>query len=245
MDIHQILFKTRADARRACVGILGGGGKTTLLHAMARDLATNFDTVVVSSLTRDAISEDQPIFLLDSVLESEDVPRLLRKNSPIQIMKSQEDQSLTGLAPEELLQLHEEADVCVFECDGARKRPLKAHTDYDPALPEFTSHGIIVVGADAVGARVESRSVHRVELFRERWDVKATFEMSPEFIAKVLTSKYGYLEKVPDGLPLAYVVNKADAFPREAQDLSRALARVSKAGVFVGSLEQRDIKQVF
>ena len=87
--------------------------------------------------------------------------------------------------------------------------------------------------------------VHRPELFRELWEVNANFELDPAFIAKVLTSQYGYLQKVPSGVEPAFFVNKADAHPKEALKLAQAISRISNIPVFQGSLKQRTLEQVY
>lgn len=245
MKFYQMLFKTAADARRACIGILGGGGKTSLLHLLGKELAQTHKPVVLSSLTKDGISQDQKIHFYPEWEDEERRAVLIRSGNPIYIMDSIEDDiKLLGLTAPQLEILYEASELTIFECDGARKRPIKAHQSHDPVIPDFASHAIIVVGADAVGARVESKFVHRPELFRELWDVSANYELEPQFIAKILTSQYGYLQKVPDGTELAYLVNKSDVYPEQAQLLAKALARVTKAPVYAGSIEAKILERI-
>ena len=245
MMFHNLLFKTSADARKAVIGILGGGGKTSLLHRLGAELSAMHKPVILSSLTKDGVSDDKSVHFYADIQDEERASQLLRKENPVYIMDSVEDNyKLIGLNQTQLEALVELSEITIFECDGARKRPLKAHQPYDPVIPEFATHAIIVIGAEAVGARVESKHVHRPELFREVWDVKATYEMEPEFIAKVVTSQYGYLQKLPADIELSYFVNKADAYPNEALQLAKALSRVSNAGIFYGSIEKEFLEQV-
>jgi len=243
MNFSQILFKSPVNAYKACIGILGGGGKTALLHKLGTEFARTHSQVILSSLTKSGVSPEHTVHLYPE-FESADSRESLLKNNPLYVMGSYEHaEKLAGVETEQLQKLYTLSDLTVFECDGARKRPIKAHQPYDPMIPDFASHTIIVVGADAVGARIESKRVHRPELFRELWEVNANFVLSPPFIAKVLTSQYGYLQKVPASSKLAYFVNKADEFPQEAFQLARAIARVSNAPVFYGSLEQNYLEQ--
>jgi probable selenium-dependent hydroxylase accessory protein YqeC len=154
------------------------------------------------------------------------------------------EHKLIGLEPDQLQLVHEASDLTLFECDGARKKPIKAHQPFDPVIPHFATHAIIVVGADAVGAKVDGKMVHRPELFRELWDVNANQTLDPIFITRVLTSEYGYLQKVPKEIKLTYFVNKADAYPDQAYELAKTLSRLSHDSVYYGSIEQGNIQKV-
>jgi len=246
MMFSKMLFKSPADARKACIGIIGGGGKTTLLHKLGAELATMHKPVILSSLTKDGVTADSPVHFFSELLDEETWPAKLRTENPLYVMNDIEDEyKLIGLNQTQLETLTGHAEVTIFECDGARKHPIKAHQPYDPVVPDFSTHAIIIVGAEAVGARVEREFVHRPELFREVWDVKATYELEPKFIAKVLTSHYGYLQKVPADAELAYFVNKADLYPEQALELALAISRVSNTPVFYGSLEQNMLERHF
>ncbi len=243
MKISNILFQDVADAENACIGILGGGGKTALLHRLGDELSQSYSRVILSSLTKAGISSIHPVHLYHE-FEPEAQREQLLENNPLYIMGEPEHaEKLLGVNEDQLQHLFEASDLTIFECDGARKRPIKAHQPFDPNIPDYATHAIIVVGADAVGARVDGKMVHRPELFRELWDVNANFVLDPGFITKVITSQYGYMQKVPPDVPVTYFVNKADTFPDEARTLAKTIRRLSNAPVFYGSIEQGDIKQ--
>jgi len=243
MNFSQILFRTTAEAFKSCVGILGGGGKTALLHALGNELSAHYDKIILTSLTKAGISKDHPVHFYSEFADDSKREALLKIN-PLYIMEDQEsDHKLTGLDQDQLLKLHESSDLTLFECDGARKKPIKAHQPFDPVVPYFATHAVIVVGADAVGAKIDGKMVHRPELFRELWDVNANHVLDPIFIARVLTSEYGYLQKVPRDVKLSYFVNKADTYPSEAHELAKTLARLSSGSVYFGSIEKGMIKK--
>lgn len=244
MKFSKLLFETPSQAYDTCIGILGGGGKTALLHTLGDELAKYHAKVILSSLTKSGVSATHKVHFYPEFEVEENQPALL-ENNPLYIMGAVEHaEKLLGLSETELRSLDHASDLIIFECDGARKKPFKAHQPFDPMIPDFASHAIIVVGADAVGAKVDGKLVHRPELFRELWEVNANYELEPAFIAKVLTSKYGYLQKVPAGVEVAYFVNKADHFPQEALKLAQAIARVSNSSIYQGSLEAGFLNQV-
>ncbi len=244
MTFSQILFQNISDADGSCIGILGGGGKTALLHALGEEFSKHYPHTTLTSLTKAGISDQHVVHFFAEFL-AEETRESLKTINPLYIMDSQESEyKLIGLTSDQLQQLHEASDLVIFECDGARKKPIKAHQPYDPVIPHFATHVIIVIGADAVGARVDGKMVHRPELFRELWDVNANQILDPVFIARVVTSEYGYLQKVPRDIGVTYFINKADAYPDEALALARALSRLSHNPVYYGSVEQGKIHRV-
>jgi len=244
MNFSQILFRDIADAQHSCVGILGGGGKTALLHTLGNEFSKHYSQVTLSSLTKAGISLEHEVHFFPE-FEDEVSRESLQGINPLYIMAGQESEhKLTGLEAAQLQRLHEASDLTLFECDGARKKPIKAHQPFDPVIPHFATHAIIVVGADAVGARVDGKMVHRPELFRELWNVNANQILDPVFIARVLTSEYGYLQKVPKDVELSYFVNKADTYPSQALELAKTLSRLCHDSVFYGSIEQGTLHKV-
>ena len=243
MNISNLIFKNVSEAQNACIGILGGGGKTALLHALGNELAKTFQHVILSSLTKAGISTAHEVHLYPEFQDEENREQLLA-NNPLYIMGEKESEiKFLGVNAAMLATLFRASDLTLFECDSARKKPIKAHQPYDPMIPHFATHAVIVVGADAVGAKIDGKRVHRPELFRELWDVNADFKLTPAFIAKVLTSQYGYLQKVPPDVEVIYLVNKADSYPEQALSLAQALSRLSKSAVFFGSVEQGNFQQ--
>ncbi len=134
------------------------------------------------------------------ILNEIDIDKLdlikLDRNPLFIIGEKLSDNKLKGISENELNKIREYFNVTIFECDGARNKPLKAHTDYDPKVPEFTTHVIIIVGADVVNTKIDDGLVHRPELFCKTWNVKPDFKLEIDFIVDVLTSQKGYLSKV-------------------------------------------------
>ena len=128
--------------------------------------------------------------------------------------------------------------MTLFESDGARNLPLKAHLPHDPVVPSFTTNVVILVGADVVNTTLADGRVHRPELFREKWKIAPDEPLSVDFIARVVTSHRGYLEKIPDGISRIYFVNKGDAYRENTQLLAKAISIQTNAMVFWGSIRR-------
>jgi len=232
------------EAKGARIALLGGGGKTSLLRRLGREYAQVFDRVLLSSLTLSSRDHGSKTQLLPDLGEEGLIPYFAQQN-PVTVMSRAFDaRKLEGVNEEVLAELAAQADICVFECDGARNLPLKVHNDRDPAVPPYATHLIILVGADAVDQTLSGGRIHRPEHFAEWWGVDPEVPLDAEFIAEVVTTRRGYLSKAPEGLQPAYLVNKADSYPEQAARLSEAILARGIGPVFVGSVEKGRCERV-
>ena len=236
MRFSTMIFPQYEVARGMCVAILGGGGKTSLLHRLGSELAEYFPRVLITALTKSARHSEHPIFLLNEVLRDK-IPGLFQQSNPLCIMNNAVGiDKLTGICEADLAFLSNNSDCTIFEADGARNLPLKAHLPHDPIVPEFTNHVIILVGADVVNTRLVDGKVHRPELFQQKWGIADKTRLDSDFIAHVLTAPQGYQEKISSGTQPCYFVNKGDQYPEAAAELARAIRRRTDAPIFWGSV---------
>ena len=192
----------------------------------------------MTSITKAGPSNNFPVILTDSP-EKISLTRLFKYQNPVYLLHEQiRADKYTGISPAQLESLLPKADVTIFECDGSRNLPLKAHNSGDPVVPDFATHVIIVVGADVVNTKLSDGKVHRPELFRSLWDTQNDPVIDVELITRVLTHKKGYLSKIPDSVEKIYFVNKSDIFPKEAEALALSISRVTSDMVFWGSIHK-------
>ncbi len=237
MQFASMFFPQLDQAAGACIAILGGGGKTSLLDRLGVELAARFPRVLLTALTQSARHSNHAVFFLQDAVSAK-LPQLFSQNNPLYIMADiAGPKKLSGIAAADLKRLNGFANCTVFECDGARNLPLKAHLPHDPVVPDFATLTVILIGADAVGTRLPDGRVHRPEIFQEKWHIKPGTVLNAEFIAEVVSSRTGYLEKVPVGMPVGYFINKADQFPETARSLALAIRKRTRAPVFWGSVQ--------
>lgn len=225
----------------AVVAVLGGGGKTTLLGTLARDLAARHPRVLLTTTT-----QVLPFPGVETVLDAAALPAAFGRGRVVLLgARRGEGGKVHGDPAPDAGALRAAADVVLVEGDGARGRPLKRHLPADPPAPGGADLVVMVAGAAALG-----RPVRRV---LHRWDRKAPPPAPPapppdarldaEGVADLLLAPGGYLDRAP-GLPLRWLVNQADAFPREAADLAAALARRWAGPVLTGSARQGRFRRV-
>ena len=119
--------------QRGLTAIIGGGGKSTLLRALAEELSRDARVVVATS-TKMHVPDWCPVVLGAS---PDDVQAALLE-APIVFAGS--IHLPTGKLAEprvafsDLVRL---ADYVLVEADGAKKLPLKAHAEHEPVIPAW------------------------------------------------------------------------------------------------------------
>lgn len=143
------------------VSIVGAGGKTTALRALARALA--FRRVLVTTTThmfpvpppdcRTVLTDPAP----DALLAQLQLPGAVCAG------RQAESGKLCALPPALLTQTAAAADIVLCEADGAHRLPLKLHRADEPVLPPQTDLCLIVAGLSALGRPIRD-AVHRYAL---------------------------------------------------------------------------------
>ena len=197
----------------ALVSITGGGGKTTLMFALARALRARGERVIVTTTTKIFVpSEDEGGELL---IGSPDVARLgeiLRTGGILTLGSTIKDGKLIGLAPEAADELYASgvADCVIVESDGARGMPFKVYEPHEPVIPNRTTLHIAVVGAEIFKEPMSSANTFRADILSERWGIPENELLPFEFIIKLLESRSEYLKSSPQSAQRALMINKCD-----------------------------------
>lgn len=203
---------------RGVTAIIGGGGKTTLLYRLARELSTQ-GTVIVTTTTHIFAPADLP------VSETAEAPNpILCVGTPC------ENGKLT--APREAMSaLAACADFVLVEADGAKRLPIKAHAAHEPVVPREANQVICVVGASSLNGRI-SETVHRPEIFSARTGEREF--ATPAAVAKLLLA---------EGLPTRVLINQVDTPEREAA--AQELAKLLSCPCILAVLQKGEIRCSF
>lgn len=235
MNFSSLLSLDAAPIKKPIIALFGGGGKTSMLYQLGREFAQQYSKVLLTSIVKAGPS---PIFPI--VLSKPETPidNLFIDRHPLYLLKEIiRENKYQGFEPSELEPLLSSVDICVFEADGARDRPLKAHNEYDPGVPSFTSHVFILIGADVIDTQLNDGLVHRPDIFKSLWSKNDSTLINVELITEVVTSQKGYLSKIPGSIPKIYFVNKADVHPEKARLLGESISSSTSSPVFMGSVK--------
>ncbi|MDY6861688.1 MAG: selenium cofactor biosynthesis protein YqeC [Thermodesulfobacteriota bacterium] len=216
---HHFTLKGALDIQeKEVISLVGAGGKTTLMFALAGELTKTGKIIITTTTTKifTPTSSQSPFYFLSSdenIIEK----TLLSKISNYQHItiaseKIAESGKLKGIPPSMITRLSKIDSVShiIIEADGAAKKPLKAPASYEPVIPESTTLVVAVVGLDTLGCPLDEKNVFRPEIVCKLTDQKIGSHITEETIATVITHPSGILKGSPLKARIMVFLNKTD-----------------------------------
>ena len=198
------------------VALVGGGGKSTAMFRLAREIVAKGGRAITTTTTR--------IFGAQIALSPAHVPvadatrtriaDALDAHGQVLVIGATDRES--GKAEGVPLDLFERIrawfpEVCLLnEADGSRMRPFKAPAAHEPVIPRDTTLVVPVVGADVFGQPLDDDHVHRAERISVLSGAALGTPITPEVVARVLAHPDGGLKNAPSSARVVAVINKAE-----------------------------------
>lgn len=198
------------------VALTGGGGKTTLMFELGRQLPGR----VILTTTTKMSSERTDGFRTVVTGSAEQLAEALESDSKLLVWRREDESKVSGFPPETVDAWFPLADHIVVEADGARSHPFKAPAPYEPPIPHAATTVVSVIGADALG-RVIADQCHRPLRVAAVAGCSPYQRLSPERAATVIASRRGGRKNVPESARLVVAITKVDD---RSKDLVEALA---------------------
>ncbi len=189
---------------RSHVALVGGGGKTTLLHALGDQLAGR---IVLTTTTKMGAAEH---FGRPVLLDPSDVDLVAATSSgPAIVWRRTDGDKAIGVEPARCDAWFAVADHVIVEADGSRGRPFKAPAADEPVIPSTATLVAHVIGVDALG-RVIADQCHRPLRVAALAACRADQRLDPLLAARVILHERGVRRSVPAGSAFAIVITKID-----------------------------------
>ena len=204
------------------VALVGGGGKTTAMFRLAREVVDKGGSAITTTTTRifGAQIALAPAHVPAADLTRERVSAALAVHRHVLVIGATDAGS--GKAEGVSLDLFRRLrawfpGVCLLnEADGSRMRPFKAPADYEPVIPADTTLVVPVVGADVFGKSLDADHVHRPELVSALSGAPLGTPITPAIVARVLAHPLGGRKGVPAGARVVVLINKVESLPDRA-----------------------------
>ena len=206
-------------AAHRLVALVGGGGKSSTMYAMARQGADSGRKVVVTTTTHILPHPGLPL-----AGDPEELAALLKEHRAVTLGAYDQRGKLTGAGdPAACLEL---ADLVLAEADGAKLLPLKAPADHEPVIPPGCHAVIASAGLDCVGQPIGA-ACHRPERVCALLGTDAGHILTAADVAAVLASPRGGRRGVGQAMAFRCLLNKADDRARWAlgTEIQALLAR--------------------
>ncbi|MEI6127721.1 MAG: selenium cofactor biosynthesis protein YqeC [Pseudomonadota bacterium] len=195
--------------------LVGGGGKTSAMFSLARELKDAGKKVLVTTTTN--MASDEVSQADEFIIAPKNTEGLLIDTAPGTIVclagkKPGLTGKVSGVSKELIDALHRERifDCILVEADGAKRKPIKAPADYEPVIPSGATMTIGVIGIDALRKRITDEHVHRPELFCTLAKKHMGQSIDRYCLMRLILSKKGLFKDVPPGCRKYVLLNKAD-----------------------------------
>lgn len=185
------------------IALVGAGGKTTLMYALAEEYTKRGIRVLVTTTTH--IYQPQKRIWARSAEEAE---RLWKAGQYAVVGEEAENGKLKALTEAELREYMQIAQVVLVEADGAKGKPCKVPADFEPVIPDECDIVIGVMGMDAL-FRTVVEACFREKEAEIHFHLKPERVLTEEVLAEILASEEGTRKNV-GGREYFVVLNKCD-----------------------------------
>jgi probable selenium-dependent hydroxylase accessory protein YqeC len=229
------------------IALVGGGGKTTTLWSLARELSMDAPTVVTSTTKAGARPPDVSFVAYDKAVPDhtlhDSVSAALGKTRLVAVGSGAREGRLEGVAPEvaDELFLRSGARYVINEADGARMKPFKAPAEHEPVVASTTTLLIVVIGLDAIGAPIDDEHLHRPERIVELSGARSGAPLQASHVARIVSAYEAKCDAVDENARFAVLVNKVDKGPDvpELHALVNALEPIELSALVAASQDGR------
>ena len=202
------------DIEPGITALIGGGGKTSTMYALAEELRKN-GSVIVCTSTHILCPPQYPF-----------LPRLSNKLVSGEVVSTGSIDGHKLSTPEQSFdELTRFADYVLIEADGSRQLPLKAYASHEPVIPKEANTVLVVIGIDGLGKPIKD-AAHRPELYAAIVHTDVETAVTAKMISDVVRT-YPRC----DGI----VINKAD--DPEALEKALQLAALFDIPVAIAALQ--------
>ncbi len=211
------------------IALVGAGGKTTTMLALAKAYAAAGKRVLITTTTRIYVPSEAAIDRLVILPEKLD---WAAEEGTITAMgaATEKNGKLVGLSSDQIEEIYASNgfDILLIEADGASGRSIKAPEEHEPVIPGGCTHVIGIIGMDAFGQPMDEIWVHRLERFLAITGGERNQRIDGYAIKKLIGSPEGLFKNAPFSALRILLLNKCtDHQQREAAEalISECLKR--------------------
>jgi probable selenium-dependent hydroxylase accessory protein YqeC len=189
------------------IALVGGGGKTTIMYQLTRELLAKKLRVIATTSTKIwPPDRDGPLvvrvndYLPDYAALFRTINQALAEFSAIVLVDHYDAVSakLIGIHPWLGPRLRQECqlDTIICEADGSRQKGFKFPADHEPQLLPDTTHMLVVMGGDCLDQPLIDDFVQRSARLRQICSIPPNqLQLSPAVVATALRHREGFFER--------------------------------------------------
>ncbi len=204
------------------VSLVGAGGKSTLMYALAEKISQRGRKVLVSTTTH--IYEPKENF----AREEAEIRNLWRTGRYAVVGERTEEGKLCSLPVPRLREYGKRANLILLEADGSRRKPMKVPAEREPVILPECDLVLGVIGLSCLGKPLKE-VCFRPELAHALFGAELDEIVGEKLAASVLTSEKGTKKEVGTRA-YGIVLNQCDTEERR-QSAERIEQAVRQAGI--------------
>jgi probable selenium-dependent hydroxylase accessory protein YqeC len=214
---------------REHLALVGAGGKTTLMFALAKELRRAKKRVLTSTTTKiwhQQASNSPYVAFIKSDSSWKDALRdALQAHGHAFLGHSLlESGKVQGINPSRADELYEDKEIAylIVEADGSAGHPVKAPAEYEPVIPTSATKVVGMIGLEALGKRLSPEIVFRIGLFGKLTRLAIGERLTPTVLSKLFLHPEGLFKGTPGSAKRVAFLNKLDLLQeeREARELA-------------------------
>jgi probable selenium-dependent hydroxylase accessory protein YqeC len=199
------------------VGIVGAGGKTSLMFALGGELVSRGVPTLMTTTTRILYPRGSPVPKIILAPENRttmgEICRGIERYGMVLAGRERLDSKIVGFTPafvDDLAAANRDITI-IAECDGAKGRSLKVPRSFEPPLAGSTSLLVVVIGADCFGKPIASDTVFEPEAVAEITGVDVDAVVDERVVVPAILSPASYAGRRPPDARFSVFINKTGA----------------------------------
>jgi probable selenium-dependent hydroxylase accessory protein YqeC len=244
------LTEALAIGAREHIALVGAGGKTTLMFALASELQRKGRHLITSTTTKvwyeEALQAPGVLFAEANASWVKELKAGLATGGHVFLGKSLiKSGKVDGIVPSLADRLFQQTEVeyLLVEADGSAGRPVKAPAPHEPVIPKSVTEVVAVLGLEAIGRKLEPDIVFRHNLVANITGLHLGEELSVQALSKLFLHPDGLFKGSPASAKRVAFLNKLDVLPEGQKAmmladliLSDQISQVAR--VVIGSLNK-------
>jgi len=236
---------------REHVAVVGAGGKTSFMFALADELRKAGYRVGTTTTTkvrhREALQAQGDMICLAETGWQKKLKDALETYGVFFAGGSvHADEKLEGIQPESADMLFGWSDIdhLIVEADGAAGHPVKAPEEHEPVVPRSSTLVVAMLGLEAMGRRLGPETAFRLERMRAITGLEMGEPMTPDALSRIFFGPNGLFRNAGSTARQVVFLNKSDLLKEESQadDLAGSILGTSGCRierVVIGSIARK------
>jgi probable selenium-dependent hydroxylase accessory protein YqeC len=235
---------------REHMALVGAGGKTALMFALASELRRKGKHLITSTTTKvwheQALQAPRVIFADTDPSWVEKLKTELATAGHVFLGRHVlESGKVKGIEPSLLDRLFQElkVDYLLVEADGSAGCPVKAPAPHEPVIPGSATEVVALLGLEAIGRKLGPEIAFRHDLVKSITGLRDGEELTAPALSRLFMHPSGLFKGSPASAKRVVFLNKLDLLPddREALVLAGLILsdeRTQVGRVVIGSLKK-------